>query len=148
MPLGPLTPLQPPPDLVLGVDVGGTFTDFLLLDPASGLLRGAKVPTTTRDQSLGFMSGIAALDDAIKLRHATCKFREALVVGIATPERAFYMLGTNQDEMWRRYLERMAEPGASREPTAAAAEIQAATPTCCRVACIAPRPGAFGGDRC
>ena len=28
----------------------------------------------------------------------------------------FYTLGTNHDEMWRRYLQRMAEAGASREP--------------------------------
>lgn len=27
----------------------------------------------------------------------------------------FYTLGTNQDEMWRRYLTRIAEAGASRE---------------------------------
>jgi len=27
-----------------------------------------------------------------------------------------YTLGVNQDEMWRRYLERIAEAGASREP--------------------------------
>ena len=27
----------------------------------------------------------------------------------------FYTLGVNQDEMWRRYLERIAEAGASRE---------------------------------
>ena len=47
--------------LVLGVDVGGTFTDFLLLDPATRNISIAKVPTTTRDQSLGFMHGIAAL---------------------------------------------------------------------------------------
>ncbi len=47
---------------VLGVDVGGTFTDFLLLDPATRKLSIAKIPTTTRDQSLGFMAGIRALD--------------------------------------------------------------------------------------
>jgi len=46
---------------VLGVDVGGTFTDFLLLDPATCALRVAKVPTTVRDQSQGFMRGIEAL---------------------------------------------------------------------------------------
>ena len=46
---------------VLGVDVGGTFTDFLLLDPATSKLAVAKVPTTPRDQAEGFMSGIAAL---------------------------------------------------------------------------------------
>ena len=28
----------------------------------------------------------------------------------------FYTLGTNQDEMWRRYLQRIDEAGASREP--------------------------------
>ena len=48
-------------DLVLGVDVGGTFTDFLLLDPATRKLSVAKVPTTPRDQAQGFMAGIAAL---------------------------------------------------------------------------------------
>ena len=48
-------------ELVLGVDVGGTFTDLLLLDPQSGKLSVAKVPTTPADQSLGFMAGIAAL---------------------------------------------------------------------------------------
>ena len=46
---------------MLGVDVGGTFTDFLLLDPATRKLSVAKVPTTTRDQSQGFMTGIAEL---------------------------------------------------------------------------------------
>jgi DUF971 family protein len=28
----------------------------------------------------------------------------------------FYSLGTNQDEMWQHYLQRMEEAGASREP--------------------------------
>ena len=28
----------------------------------------------------------------------------------------FYSLGVNQEEMWRRYLQRIAEAGASREP--------------------------------
>jgi len=50
-----------PAQRVLGVDVGGTFTDLLLLDPATSRLAVAKVPTTPRDQSEGFMSGIAAL---------------------------------------------------------------------------------------
>jgi DUF971 family protein len=33
----------------------------------------------------------------------------------------FYTLGTNQDEMWRRYLQRIEEAGASREPGPGAA---------------------------
>ena len=48
----------------LGVDVGGTFTDLLLVDQASGAMRIAKVPSTPADQSDGFMAGLAALGDA------------------------------------------------------------------------------------
>ena len=47
----------------LGVDVGGTFTDLLLVDQASGAMRIAKVPSTPADQSEGFMAGLAALGD-------------------------------------------------------------------------------------
>jgi N-methylhydantoinase A len=32
--------------LVVGVDVGGTFTDLVLFDEATGAVRVAKVPTT------------------------------------------------------------------------------------------------------
>ena len=48
----------------LGVDVGGTFTDLLLVDRASGGMRIAKVPSTPADQSDGFMAGLAALGEA------------------------------------------------------------------------------------
>ena len=37
--------------LVVGVDVGGTFTDVFVLDEASGELRVAKVPSTTSEAS-------------------------------------------------------------------------------------------------
>ena len=47
----------------LGVDVGGTFTDLLLVDPDSAGMRIAKVPSTPADQSDGFMAGLAALGD-------------------------------------------------------------------------------------
>ena len=50
--------------LVVGVDVGGTFTDCLVLDPASGDFAVAKVPSTPQDQSLGFMAGLPALETA------------------------------------------------------------------------------------
>jgi N-methylhydantoinase A len=46
----------------VGVDVGGTFTDCLLLDPSSGVFSVAKVPSTPHDQSIGFMAGLQALD--------------------------------------------------------------------------------------
>ncbi|MEO0680533.1 MAG: hydantoinase/oxoprolinase family protein [Pseudomonadota bacterium] len=44
--------------LRLGVDVGGTFTDLLLLDEARGRTFTAKVPSTPQDSSIGVLNGI------------------------------------------------------------------------------------------
>lgn len=49
----------------IGVDVGGTFTDLLALDPERGVFRVAKVPSTPEDQSVGFMAGLSALETAL-----------------------------------------------------------------------------------
>ena len=43
---------------MIGVDVGGTFTDIFVLNEAAGTARVAKVPTTRPDQSRGFLDGI------------------------------------------------------------------------------------------
>ncbi|GAB5460620.1 hydantoinase/oxoprolinase family protein [Hoeflea alexandrii] len=48
------------PAYVIGVDVGGTFTDVFILDEASGKVSTAKVPSTRGDQSKGFVEGIAS----------------------------------------------------------------------------------------
>ncbi len=45
----------------LGIDVGGTFTDLLLFDDASGALHLLKTPSTPEDQSVGILTGIKAL---------------------------------------------------------------------------------------
>ncbi|MEU4836479.1 hydantoinase/oxoprolinase family protein [Streptosporangium sp. NPDC023615] len=42
----------------LGVDVGGTFTDILLIDTDSGRTFRAKTPSTPHDQSAGVLAGI------------------------------------------------------------------------------------------
>ena len=42
----------------LGVDVGGTFTDVLLVHETSGAMHTAKVPSTPGDSSLGVLHGI------------------------------------------------------------------------------------------
>jgi N-methylhydantoinase A len=47
---------------IVGVDVGGTFTDLFLYDPASGGFRTAKVPSNRGDEAVGFMNGLRALD--------------------------------------------------------------------------------------
>ena len=45
---------------VIGVDVGGTFTDLVALDHKSGRVRVAKVPSTTDNQAFGFMAALQA----------------------------------------------------------------------------------------
>jgi N-methylhydantoinase A len=42
----------------LGVDVGGTFTDVLLVDEDSGATWRAKTASTPSDQSVGVLTGI------------------------------------------------------------------------------------------
>ena len=45
----------------LGIDVGGTFTDLLLLDESSGDIELLKTPSTPEDQSVGIIDGTTAL---------------------------------------------------------------------------------------
>lgn len=47
----------------LGVDVGGTFTDLLLINEESGATFTAKVPSTPEDSSIGVLNGIARICD-------------------------------------------------------------------------------------
>ena len=47
----------------LGVDVGGTFTDLLLVDEKNGDTWTAKVPSTPADSSIGVLNGIAKICD-------------------------------------------------------------------------------------
>ena len=47
--------------MIAGIDVGGTFTDLIVVDDASGEVRIAKVPTSARNQAFGVL---AALDAA------------------------------------------------------------------------------------
>lgn len=48
-------------NVLVGVDVGGTFTDCILIDVATETVRIEKVPSTPEDQSLGVVSGIDQL---------------------------------------------------------------------------------------
>ena len=49
---------NPTPHWVVGVDVGGTFTDLFVLDEIAGTARIVKVPSTRGEESRGFMNGI------------------------------------------------------------------------------------------
>lgn len=48
---------------IVGVDVGGTFTDVFFLNEADGSCDVAKVPSTRSDQSVGIREGIAEQRD-------------------------------------------------------------------------------------
>src|SRR6266404_2922890 len=49
-----------PPTKLVGVDVGGTFTDLVVVDEATGLVRVAKVPTTVANQAGGVQGALAS----------------------------------------------------------------------------------------
>ncbi|MFP6748970.1 MAG: hydantoinase/oxoprolinase family protein [Alphaproteobacteria bacterium] len=67
--------------MVIGCDVGGTFTDLILLDEAAGEVRIAKVPTTPGNQALGVM-------DAIAKSGAACAELSLLIHGTTTTTNA------------------------------------------------------------
>jgi len=48
---------------IVGVDVGGTFTDLFLFDEAARAFRTAKVPSNRGNEAAGFMQGLEALGD-------------------------------------------------------------------------------------
>src|SRR3954452_2759111 len=66
---------------IAGIDVGGTFTDLIVVDDASGDVRIAKVPTTVDNQAFGVL---AALDAA----GADPAGLEAIVHGTTTTTNA------------------------------------------------------------
>jgi len=61
--------------LWLGIDVGGTFTDLVLYDEATGAIRLEKTPSTPRDHAEGMMTGIGRLavelDRVERIAHGT-----------------------------------------------------------------------------
>jgi len=46
----------------VGVDIGGTFTDTIVIDEASGEVRMSKVPSTPPNQAIGFLKSLHAAD--------------------------------------------------------------------------------------
>ena len=80
----------------LGVDIGGTFTDAVLLSEASGATRIAKVPSTPADPSRGFLNAVERIlsdgdvaPDAISyLVHGTTVATNSLIER-KTPRTAF-----------------------------------------------------------
>jgi N-methylhydantoinase A len=73
----------------LGVDVGGTFTDLLLINEKTGETHSAKVPSTPQDPSIGVLNGIdrlsavsgVALHNIHRVMHGTTIATNAVLTG-------------------------------------------------------------------
>ncbi len=73
----------------LGVDVGGTFTDLLLVNEKSGDLHTAKVPSTPEDSSIGVFNGITKVcsianidpSDITSVMHGTTVATNTILTG-------------------------------------------------------------------
>jgi N-methylhydantoinase A len=71
----------------LGVDIGGTFTDFVMIDTRSGRLFDGKVLTTPHDPSVGVLEGIetilrangVAADEVRHVIHGTTLVANAVI---------------------------------------------------------------------
>ena len=68
---------------VVGVDVGGTFTDLILMEPETGNVRLAKVPSTPANQAAGVLAALdgaaASLADVGAIIHGTTVTTNALL---------------------------------------------------------------------
>ena len=67
---------------IVGVDVGGTFTDLFYYDEAAGAFRTAKVSSNRGDEAVGFIEGLAsfgALADLSSVVHGTTVGTNALL---------------------------------------------------------------------
>jgi N-methylhydantoinase A len=80
---------QPTAHLRIGIDTGGTFTDIVCVDTASGALTVTKVPSTPANPALGLVSGVqkilgevgATPGALIGLAHGTTVATNALLQG-------------------------------------------------------------------
>jgi N-methylhydantoinase A len=104
--------------VVAGVDVGGTFTDLILIDGPGGAVRIAKTPTTVDNQAFGVVAALGAsgfpvsgidlivhgtttTTNAVLERRlaktgmiTTAGFRDVLELGRRTRPQAYGMTGT------------------------------------------------------
>ncbi|MBV8769334.1 MAG: methylhydantoinase, partial [Hyphomicrobiales bacterium] len=91
----------------IGFDIGGTFTDFILLDPARSQIDLHKSLTTPQDPSVGALEGIeellaragVVLCDVETIVHGTTLVTNALI------ERRGAVLGLITTEGFRDILE-------------------------------------------
>lgn len=77
----------------LGIDVGGTFTDAILINQETGETRITKLPSTPKDPSIGFLKAIERLireadvraEDVGYVVHGTTVVTNAIIEGTLSP---------------------------------------------------------------
>ena len=86
--------VQPGARHVVGVDVGGTFTDLVKFDPESGTIRLAKVASTLDNQAFGVLEALRSAGTDLGARHRILSAPYAVTASAAQAiERAFDLRG-------------------------------------------------------
>lgn len=108
----------------IGIDVGGTFTDFALYDDAAGTLRTGKVLTSAGDPSIAVLDGLRrivadggrAVGDLGHVVHATTIAtntviqRKGRAVGLLTTGGFRDMLTIGRQKRWELYDNTLSKP--------------------------------------
>ena len=106
-------------DYALAIDVGGTFTDIVLLNLATGGMRLLKTPSTPDDPSRGFVTGISeilksngvAYSQVRRIFHGTTIATNAILEGKGTPVGVLVSEGFKYVlEIGRHSMARLAKP--------------------------------------
>jgi N-methylhydantoinase A len=88
---------------IVGVDVGGTFTDLVLFDTETESVKIAKVPSTPENQAFGVMSALESagttMEDVLTIIHGTTVTTNALL------ERKISRVGLITTQGFRDVLE-------------------------------------------
>ena len=63
----------------VGIDIGGTFTDFVVYEPASGRLTTYKLPSTPDDPARAVLAGLASLSGQRQIVHGSTIATNALL---------------------------------------------------------------------
>ena len=88
---------------IAGIDVGGTFTDLIAIDSASGEVRIAKVPTTADNQAFGVLAALA--DAQLELPHLALVVHGTTTTTNALLERRLAKTGLITTKGFRDVLE-------------------------------------------
>ena len=106
-------------DYALAIDVGGTFTDIVLLNLSNGDIQLLKTPSTPDDPSRGFISGISEIlksrgveySQVRRIFHGTTIATNAILEGKGTPVGVLVSEGFKYVlEIGRHNMARMANP--------------------------------------